>query len=211
MSMSHIDFEVLYHLAEFANEGHPFNENELDAMQHISNCEQCYDKFCSLMALADVTSESGYIVLSEIFQFGKETTVVKNMNEKIMAVIDVIVRKVKDSVSVVMEQVEQMQASISFEVPLAVAARGVDDASEVVIQKLESVENERTFITYDNSAHILLIQIDTRELSTDKITVFMILDTGEKIEIPMVRIGTLLKGKVENVPNETFRIYIKQA
>jgi len=208
MSMSHVEFEVLYRLAELIEEELPLGEEEMEALQHLADCEECYQKFCVLSTLADVTSESGYLLLSEMYQFDQEPTAEKTLQEKVFAVIDVVVQRVKDSVSVVMEQVEQMQAMIAFEQPIAVVARGTSGSSENSVQKLEAVENERTFVAYDASSGVLLIQIDTVELDVDEVLCYVELSSGERVEVSMTRMGALLKGKLEGVQDTNFRVRI---
>ena len=146
-----------------------------------------------------VTSNSGYMVLSEMFaerearregerekreeiglekearreaEGGDKRSTASQIEGRVsrgMAVISIAIQKVKEAVSVRMEQVGQEEGSILFEAPLAIAARDVSgDAlveEEEAVKKLEDIENERNFVAVDPAEKVLLVQVDARKLS----------------------------------------------
>lgn len=66
--MTHLTDEQLYYIAEITEEMQPYNDKEMKQMEHLKICKECYDKFCVSLALAEMTSESGYMVLSDIYR-----------------------------------------------------------------------------------------------------------------------------------------------
>ena len=130
-----------------------------------------------------------------------------------MAVISIAIQKVKEAVSVRMEQVGQEEGSILFEAPLAIAARDVSgDAlveEEEAVKKLEDIENERNFVAVDPAEKVLLVQVDARKLS-DHTAAYLILENGSRIDIPFIKTGAVLKGKIENIPEGEFKLYLEK-
>lgn len=227
--LDHIDFDMLYRLAECVEEEHPFDDAETAAMEHIADCKECYKKFCSLAALMSVTSNSGYMVLSEKFAESEArreaerkaergggkgiASQMEGRSSRVMAVISIAIQKVKEAVSVRMEQVGQEEGSILFEAPLAIAARDVSGnvlgEEEEAVKKLEDIENERNFVAVDPAEKVLLVQVDARELG-DHIAAYLILENGSRIDIPFVKTGAVLKGKIENIPEGEFKLYLEK-
>ena len=64
--MKHLTDDEIYRLAELTEECEPYNDVEMEQMEHLKTCTECFDKFCVTLALLEVTNESGYMVLSEI-------------------------------------------------------------------------------------------------------------------------------------------------
>lgn len=227
--LDHIDFDMLYRLAECVEEEHPFDDAETAAMEHIADCKECYKKFCSLAALMSVTSNSGYMVLSEKFAESEArreaerkaergggkgiASQMEGRSSRVMAVISIAIQKVKEAVSVRMEQVGQEEGSILFEAPLAIAARDVSGnvlgEEEEAVKKLEDIENERNFVAVDPAEKVLLVQVDARELG-DHTAAYLILENGSRIDIPFVKTGAVLKGKIENIPEGEFKLYLEK-
>lgn len=208
--MNHINFDMLYRLAECVENEQPFNDAETDAMRHIADCKECYGKFCSLLAIISVTSNSGYVTLSEIFTEKDTAKQMENISNRVMAVISIAIQKVKESVSVMMEQVEQIKDGFIFEAPLAVATRDATGHEGSKLRKLEDVENERNFITVDPISKVLLVQIDARDLEGCKAIAYITLDSGDRIDIPLSRVGSVFRGKIANIPEERFDLYIEK-
>jgi hypothetical protein len=221
--MNHIGYEQLYHLAELTVEDEPFSEDEVEEMRHIGDCKECYSKFCALVSLMDVTSESGYLILRDMYgyketndstEYAKDTddsTVYTS--ENVWAIIEVAFQKAKDSAaSMWMKQIGKIRSGLRFENPLAVAVRGDLNAGSTSVQKLEEIENEYTFIAYDPVSHELLIQIDTDELELEpkQLKICIKLESGEIIDLPITKMGTIASGKMEHVPDMPFHIVIER-
>lgn len=208
--MSHIEFDMLYRLAEMVDDDQPFNGEEIKAMEHISNCKECYDKFSSIFSIIEVTSDSGYIALSNIFNIGNDFVEIEKNSKKVMLVISVMMCKIKNTASVMMKQVKPVRDGFIFEMPLAIAARNIDSARETEIRRLEDIENEKNYVIVDPSANELLVQVDTRALKGKDVDIYIIQESGKKVSIPVERIGLLIRGKLSKIPNEQFYLYIEE-
>ncbi|MBR5800861.1 MAG: hypothetical protein IKY23_12465 [Lachnospiraceae bacterium] len=207
--MRHIGFEMLNCLAEMVDEGQPLNEQDKCAMNHISECKECYDKFCALLLLQDVTNETGYIELAEMFKVRKPAKAIEVVNEKVMAVISVVTKQMKNAIAVLMEQIGDIREGFAFEKALVPITRSVSE-KELVVPKMEEAENEDTFVMFDPYLHELLIQIDMSDSDLREFEIYILLEEREKIKVPMKRLGTLAIGKLEQVPDADFQIYIER-
>lgn len=208
--MNHVDFNILYRLAELVDDEQPFNDEETEYMRHISDCKECYDKFISLISIKGVISDSGYIALSNIFNTGNDYEAKEEISKRVMAVISVVKTKIKNKVSVMMEQVEEVKEGLVFEKPFAVAARNTDENNQSELEKLEDIENEKNYVVVDLSSNELLVQIDTRDLKGKSVDIYIIQESGTKMFIPVERVGLLVKGKLSKIPDEQFKLYIEE-
>lgn len=206
--MRHPTFEELYRLAELSNDEYPYNEYELEEMRHLSSCEDCYRKFCSIAAVLAVTEGSGYIELANIKAVDLVPSKVEELNNHISAVVSIVFQKVRNSLSVAMQQIEQIENGFIFEAPLAAGARGVEDRSNG-LKKLEDVENERNFIVVDPSSKDLFLQIDLRDRKNRVVSAYIITESGRRIDIPLEQKGTVIKGKICQMPDEKIKLYIE--
>ena len=104
--MMHLTGDEIFELAQLTEDGWQYSCLNLQQMEHLRTCRSCYEKFCSALAVMDVTSEGGYMVLSEIYSIDTESEKFFQ-GRRILAVVQVIREKIEDSVSAVMKQVEQ--------------------------------------------------------------------------------------------------------
>lgn len=206
--MSHLTFEELYRLAELTNDEYPYNEYELEEMRHLSICKECYKQFCSIAAVLAVTEGSGYIELANIKTVDSVPSKIEELSNHISAVVSIVFQKVRNSLSVAMRQIEQIENGFLFEAPLAAGARGVEDHSNNLV-KLEDVENDRNFIVVDPNTKELLLQIDIRDIKNRTIIAYIITESGERIDIPIEQQGTIIKGKISQIPEESIKLYIE--
>ena len=207
--MKHIDFDALYHLAGLVIEDAPLEDNQIEQMYHISECKTCYDEFCSIIAILEATNETGMIAIRHILRDRIKSSE-ENVGKKILAVISVKAKMIREKISVVMEQLQDDVSSLCFEAPLAMAARSTDSDIVPKVSKLEDIENERTFILFDSESRILYIQLDVRDLESDNFSVYLVMSNGEKRMIPLSRDGNLLKSTIENITDTDFKILITQ-
>jgi hypothetical protein len=206
--VEHIDFELLNSLAESVEEEEPLTDIQVAAMKHIGECDECYKKFCCLAAIVSATSESGYIALSNMN--ANEGESVQTESSEIMAVISIAVHKVKESVSVILEQVNQIRDRMIFDMPLAAAARGVSKGEGDVVKKLVDIENDKNIVVVDPLSKSLLVQLDYHDLHDTTVSVYIVLEDGNKINIPLSRKGNVLSGTIENIPDGQYKLYIEQ-
>lgn len=62
----HLSDEELLCLAELTEAGQPYDDRQLLQMEHLKTCGICYDKFCSMLALAEAVGPDGYLTLAEL-------------------------------------------------------------------------------------------------------------------------------------------------
>lgn len=134
----------------------------------------------------------------------------EKMNDKILAVISIAVLKTENSVSVMMKQVKRVPNGFIFETPVAIAARDSSGYKDARLSKLEDIENDKIFVAADPLSGELLVQIDTRRLAGGSAAAYIILYSGERIIIPLIRVGSLLKGRLNKIPEDIVELYIEE-
>lgn len=201
--MIHLTNDELYNLAELTFNDQPYNKAELTQMKHLKTCEECYRKFCAALAMMNVTSEAGYMMLSEIYN------VEPLPGEKLLAVIRVIKNRINHSVAAVMEQLNEAGSRLHFAAPFMLGARspGSEPSS---ISRLEEAEAEKTFVLFDAEKNELFIQLDLKPLQTDNVRVYLDFDNSERITVPLERKGNIIKGILRNIPDGDFKIRIER-
>ena len=62
MKNEHIEFDELYRLAEIEVQGEVYSEEKKKELQHLIECEECYERYCaaalSLAALDGINAET---------------------------------------------------------------------------------------------------------------------------------------------------------
>ena len=62
MKNEHIEFDELYRLAEIEAQGEIYSEEEKKELEHLIECEECYERYCaaalSLAALDGINAET---------------------------------------------------------------------------------------------------------------------------------------------------------
>ena len=207
--MKHIDFNNLYHLATLTIDDAPLDELQIEQMNHIADCKDCYDEFCSIMAILEVTNETGMIAVRKILS-DKLNSFEDSVVQKVLAVISVRAKVIKEQISVIMEQLQSNINGLCFEAPLAMATRNVEPDTPPKISKLEDIENEKTFILFDPARGSMYVQLDIRDLTSDTISVHLEFPNKKKREIPLTRDGYILKGELNNITDTDFEIIITQ-
>ena len=205
--MIHLSDEQLYNLAELTMEMQPYNEEEIEQMGHLKECEDCYNKFCCMLALLEVTEESGFMVLSEIY--GEAAKTVSNMSKNVLAVVKVARDKIDKAKSVIMEQIEGVESIFQFEPSFAFATRGLE-GENITVSKLEDIEDEKTFLVFDGEKSELYVQFNLKHIELDNLKVFIESKGGERLNIPVEKNGNLVCGIMKNIPEDNFEIYIEK-
>lgn len=208
--MTHLSEDQIMNLAEVTEDMIPYIASEKDMMLHLKSCEECYSQFCSCLALLEVTSESGYAVLSEIYGMEYAKSLAAKAGNKILAVVNLVKTKLMENIDVIMEQAEGSGDSFRFRPALATATRGTSDSSKKMY-KVEDISDEKTFIIMDPIHDELLIQINAKSVSDNKIRVYLKTESGEIIDCDMTAKGKIYKGLVKGLPPEKFQIVIEEA
>lgn len=205
--MMHLTGDEIFELAQLAEEYQPYSSLNLQQMEHLKTCNSCYRKFCAARAVIDVTSESGYMVLFDIYGLNIENKKVSPY-KRILAVVQIIQKNIEKSASAVIRQVKQDGAVFQFTPALAAAVRGRRGTGSEIF-KAEDVDDERTFIIFDAGKRELMIQINRAGLKSENIKVFVCFRDSEIMEMGLEEKGRFLKGFLRNIPDNDFQIRIE--
>ena len=205
--MRHLSFEELLKLAEASVSQEGFDDIQIEQLDHLKTCRDCYESFCLLSALSDIMSESG----SYMFEQAKISPVkenIKALKAKVLARFQVIRNSVSNTLDVVMEQIDQESSSLRFGPSLAFATRGGGKKESAVI-RLEEFEDDKTYIVFKPETNELDLQINIRGMETECLHAYICFEDGEKKEISVTKRGSIIKGTMSNIPNCNFNIVIE--
>lgn len=205
--MMHLTGDEIFELAQSTEDGWQYSNLNLQQMEHLRICRSCYEKFCSALAVMDVTSEGGYMVLSEIYSIDTESEKVFQ-GRRILAIVQVIQEKIEDSVSAVMKQVEQAGAVFKFTPALAAAVRGGGYTGSEIF-KIEDADDDRTFIVFDAGKKELMVQVNSTGLEIENVKAYICFHNSEMIEVDLEKKGKYLKGVLGNISDNDFQIRIE--
>ena len=204
--MTHLTDDEIFDLAQMTEDFQIYNSLNLQQMEHLKTCESCYKVFCSALAVLDMTSEGGYMFLSELYGMN---AAVKNVfpTSKILAIVQIAREKIKESASSVIRQVEQAGTVFKFTPVLAAAVRGNRETNPEIF-RAEDTDDERTFIVFDAGKRELMIQINRSKLESEKVRVYLCFDNSETIEVNLEEKGKYLRGVLKGIPDKDFQIRI---
>lgn len=70
MKNEHIEFDELYRLVEIEVQGEVYSEEEKKELQHLIECEECYERYCaaalSLAALDGINAETLAVMAEKV-------------------------------------------------------------------------------------------------------------------------------------------------
>ena len=203
--MMHLTIDEIFELASKFSTEEIMNVEEIEKLQHIKECKECYEKLGIAVALCDATMPKGLSLVAELRQHTESTF--EEITENI-SVIKVVRQKINDIKTAVMEQLDVKRAILYFEPAIAVATRG--DETNVIssMVKLEELDDEKTFIAFDAKRNELYIQVNVKNLQSNKIGVYLLCENKKIIEVPVILERGLIKGRVNNIPDGDFKIYI---
>lgn len=205
--MMHLTGDEIFELAQLTEEYQPYSILNLQQMEHLKTCNSCYGKFCAVRAVMDATSESGYMVLSDIYGLNKEDRKIPP-RKRALAVVQIIQKKIEKSSSAVIRQIKQDGAAFQFTPALAAAVRGSGGTGSKIF-KAEDVDDERTIIIFDAEKRELMLQLNRVSLKSENIKVYICFCDSEIIEMDLEEKGRYLKGLLWNIPDNDFQIRIE--
>ena len=158
--MNHPTDAQLYDLALKITEEAALSPEEKEHMRHIADCDSCYRMICCLLAMQDITGHISAFsaeVSPAVFQVP--------VRERISAVIHLAV----NAVGAVLNQIENSANGWAFRrTPMALTgARSAENRSATATKKLTDSGNSQTFVAYDPSKKLLMIQIDSTDCETE--------------------------------------------
>lgn len=229
MKNEHIEFDELYRLAEIEVQGEVYSEEEKKELQHLIECEECYERYCaaalSLAALDGINAET-LALMAEKGDFEKaerklaelgidftaaeqknalsgvpETEWVRVDGRNSESVISITFRKVHDAIEAAAQQIKQVGTGFIFRSPVAVGGRG-GAARGSTLKKLEDVENAYNCIVIDPALKRLTIQLDAAELETQQVKAYVVQKDGTMRNISLESDGDLLTGRIDGIADE---------
>ena len=179
-------------------------------MVHLKTCKSCYEQFCSALALLEVTSESGYSILSEIYGMEYAKSLKARAGNRILAVVNLVKTKLMENIDMILEQVDRESDALRFRPALATTKRGQSGASRRIC-KVEDISDDKTFIILDPENDELLVQVNAKTISKGHIRAYLKTESGEVIDCQLEPKGTIYRGIVKGLPTEKFQIVIEEA
>ena len=205
--MMHLSFDQLLNLAEASAGQEGFDDLQIEQLEHLKTCRDCYESFCLLSALSDVMSESGgYALNNNALSHADE--VVKNLTTRVLARFQVIRNTAAGTIKAVLEQIDQTTSSLQFSPSLAMTTRGVGKGDSSAI-RLEEFEDEKTYVIFDPDKNEIGIQINVRGLDIEKLHVYIEFDEQLRMELTTTKRGSIVKGTVDNIPDGNFQIIVE--
>lgn len=206
--MKHLNYDELYQLAETSVNQDGFDDIQIEQLEHLKTCKECYGSFCLLSALSDVMSESGRYMFSRKKASSFVYDAAEVLKKMILVKFQVIRNVATNPLGVVLEQIDQATSPLQFGPSLAMATRGSQSSTSKVI-RLEEFEDDKTYVTFNPETNELKIQIGVREMNIDDIHVYLLFDDLTKLEMPIAKRGNIVKGSMGNIPPGNFQIVIE--
>lgn len=203
--MMHLTEEQLYHLAELSCNAGLLNSEEEKQMEHVKSCKECFDKYCVLATILDVTSSNCELVFDPSAIQESEPSKVR----KVLAAISVSCEKLQNKISLIGKQLQQEVSLFAFELVLATTARGGSNGKSTIL-RMEDLEDEDTFFVYDAKNHQLLIQLKINDNDDKKVKAYLIFPDQSTMDIPLVQKGIYFKGTISDVPSDNFELYVEE-
>ena len=199
--MNHLTDDEIFRLAEVTEEELIYDEHEVGLMQHLKSCRECYDKYCTALALMEVTSDSGYMALSKMYDMAEDQSQVSENMSQVLAVIQLVKEKVEKGLHFILDQIEQPDTFFHFQPVVFAGARGKEHVNTHIC-KLEDMDDEKTSVFVDSQSDAIMVQIN--------IHAFLQTKSGRKLDIPLKKSGKIYKGVLEGLPSEEFKIIIEK-
>lgn len=195
--MKHLSEEQLLALANITNEMLPYGDEEIEQLNHLEDCEVCYNKFCAALLLDEMEGPAGQIVLSGLFHHQTES--------RSLAILKFVREKAANAISAFAEQLNAIHAAFQFTPALAASTRG-KSGGQGTICKMENQGDPKTFVLYNPESHELAIQIRGFE---EDVNIYLAMDSGERIIVPATRSNGIIVGIVKDIPDTGFELHIE--
>lgn len=206
--MRHLIYDEVLQLAEASASQEGFDDIQIEQLEHLKTCKDCYETFCLLSALSDVMSESGSYAFRNPESISIVSETVKELKNKVIAKFQVIRNVATTAIDAVFEQIDQATSVLQFGPSLAIETRGSGKADSTTI-RLEEFEDDKTYVVFNPEKNEIGLQINIRGMEIESLHVFIELDDSTRLELPVIRRGNIVKGNMGNIPNCSFQITIE--
>lgn len=194
----HLTNDDLFRLATLVTEDLPFTDEDVAQMQHVGECEECYEQLQIYMAVLSAVENGGGITRSK----DELPTASAGVDSAIISIVIV-------DAKAIMEQLNAAQSNWLFEAATTFSGQRSLGGERISISRFEDIENSDTFVSYDEETKELTIQIDSRTNGTPA-RVYLRTSSGEERDIPMTRREHLLYAVVKDLPDNRFEIVLEK-
>lgn len=200
--MRHPTDEQLYDLAKKIAAEEDFSQEEKEYMRHIADCDDCYRMICCLLAMQDVTQH-----ITDFSQEVSPSVFQVPVREKISAVIRLAV----NTVNSVLDQIEDGANAWAFRrAPMALAGvRSIGKRPANATKKLTDSGNSQTFVAYDPSKKLLMIQIDSRDCESEP-HASILLPNGNKVAVTFEKREHLFWAEVQGLEDGEYELVLEK-
>lgn len=200
--MRHPTDEQLYDLAKKIAAEEDFSQEEKEYMRHIADCDDCYHMICCLMAMQDAVQH-----ISDLSQEISPAVFQVPVREKISAVIRLAV----STVNTALNQIEDGANAWAFRrAPMALAGvRSIGKRPANATRKLTDSGNSQTFVAYDPSKKLLMIQIDSRDCESEP-HASILLPNGNKVEVTFEKREHLYWAEVQGLEDGEYELVLEK-
>lgn len=209
--MKHLSDDQIMRIAKCYSEYLPYSKEDLEGIEHIGECDKCYNAFCCAVVVYEAISEEA---LSSIFPSVAPETIEAELNALEpscpLAVIRVFIEKVSDTVMVKMNQINNALSSWAFSPSMAmVGARGASEEENTTIAVVEKEDSKFTTIRFDALTGHLTVNIDTVEAESIPIAVVIRYHNGVEQEYEMTENGRFLVVEIDGIEGDAFEVILK--
>ena len=74
--MVHLTEEDLIRLSQIEDDLEICDDNDLKMMEHLKECEECYNNYAKMRMIYSVTGGLGFAILPEIFAWKKKSKII---------------------------------------------------------------------------------------------------------------------------------------
>ena len=200
--MRHPTDDQLYDLAKKIAAEEDFSQEEKEFMRHIVDCDDCYHMICCLMAMQDAVQH-----ISDLSQEISPAVFQVPVREKISAVIRLAVTTVNS----VLDQIEDGANSWAFRrAPMALAGvRSIGKRPANATKKLTDSGNSQTFVAYDPSKKLLMIQIDSSDCESEPYA-SILLPNGNKVAVTFEKREHLYWAEVQGLEDGEYELILQK-
>lgn len=200
--MRHPTDDQLYDLAKKIAAEEDFSQEEKEFMRHIVDCDDCYHMICCLMAMQDAVQH-----ISDLSQEISPAVFQVPVREKITAVIRLAV----STVNTALNQIEDGANAWAFRrAPMALAGvRSIGKRPANATKKLTDSGNGQTFVAYDPSKKLLMIQIDSRDCESEP-HASILLPNGNKVAVTFEKRDHLFWAEVQGLEDGEYELVLEK-
>lgn len=203
--MKHLDENQILQLAKRTNDYLPYNDEEEIWLDHLEQCEECFEQFKLALVISDALSVESEAYISRLTEMVAQSEV--SVKETVIGAVKYIRSGISGAFSEAKELFNKATSVFCFE-PAFLGARGTETPLTDGTVKANDTFNEGTFITYDPKTKELIIELRQEDCPPEKLSAFVETESGDRIDIPLKITGITASGKISLVHSENFTVKI---